>query len=211
MIGVGDDDHIITKVIPGTDPMQAFDEDNPANVIVIEHETDESDVDDLSEVSMTSADAMSSGELQGLLANLAVAQQRMAEAINALAARTSEMSTEQVGDAAAAVVTEIGHIKGLHEITKAFDKSEVALILAIGVCKLHEYQCLKGKRDEEDILPYSHLEKCFGANHRTIIECAQGYKYRYPKGVLTKVQFTLSKPEREEEGQAAATSTTKPN
>ena len=184
MIGAGDDDHIITKVVPGTDPMQDFDEDDPANVIVIEHETDESDVDDLSEVSMTSADAMSSGKLQGLLANLAAAQQKTAEAIDELAARTSEMSTEQVGDAAAAVVTELGHIKGLSDITKAFDKSEVALILAV--------------------------EKRFGANRRTIIECSQGYKYRYPKGVPTKVQFTLSKPEREEEGQAA-TSTTKPN
>ena len=211
MIGVGDDDHIITKVVPGTDPMQDFDEDDPANVIVIEHETDESDVDDLSEVSMTSADVMSSGELQGLLANLAMAQQKTAEAINALAARTGEMSTEQVGDAAAAVVTEIGHIKGLHEITKAFDKSEVGLILAVGVRKLHEYQCLKGKRDEEDILPYSQLEKHFGANCQTIIECSQGYKYRYPKGVPTKVQFTLSKPEREEEEQVATTPTTKPN
>ena len=210
MIGVGDDDHIITKVVPGTDPMQDFDEDDPANVVVIEHETNESDVDDLSEVSMMLADAMSSGELQGLLANLAVAQQKMAEAIDELAARTNKMSTEQVADAAAAVVTELGHVKGLSDIMKAFDKSEVALILAVGVRKLHEYQCLKGKREEEDILPYSQLEKRFGANCRTIIECAQGYKYRYPKGVPTKVQFTLSKPEREEEGQAA-TSTTKPN
>ena len=209
MIGVGDDDHIITKVVPGTDPMQDFDEDDPANVIVIEHETDESDVDDLSEVSMMSANAMSGGELQSLLANLAAAQQKTAEAIDALAARTSEMSTKQVGDAAAAVVTEVGHIKGLHEITKAFDKSEIALVLAVGVRKLHEYQCLKGQRDEEDILPYSQLEKCFGVNRRTIIECSQGYKYRYPKGVPTKVQFTLMKPEREEEGQAA-TSTAKP-
>ena len=83
----------------------------------------------------------------------------------------------------------------LHEVTQAFDKSEVGLILAVGVRKLHEYQCLKGKRDEEDILPYSQLEKRFGANRRTIIECSQGYKYRYPKGVPTKVQFTLSRPE----------------
>ena len=144
MIGVGDDDHIITKVVPGSDPMQEFDEDDPADVIVIEHETDESDVDDLSEVSMTSAEVMSGGELQGLLANLAAAQQKTVEAIDALAARTGEMSTEQVGDAAAAVVTEIGHIKGLHEITKAFDKSKVGLVLAVGVRKLQEYQCLKG-------------------------------------------------------------------
>ena len=113
MIGAGDDDHIITKVVPGTDPMQDFDEDDPANVIVIEHKTDESDVDDLSEVSMTSADTMSSGELQGLLANLAAAQQKTAEAIDELAARTNEMSTEQVADAAAVVVTELGHVKAL--------------------------------------------------------------------------------------------------
>ena len=209
MIGAGDDDHIITKVVPGTDPMQDFDEDDPANTIVIEHETDESDVDDLSEVSMMSADAMSGGELQSLLANLAAAQQKTAEAIDALAARTSEMSTEQVGDAAAAVVTEVGHIKGLQEITKAFDKNEIAMVLAVGVRKLHEYQCLKGQWKEEDILPYSQLEKRFGVNRRTIIECSQGYKYRYPKGVPTKVQFSLTKPEREEEGQAA-TSTAKP-
>ena len=209
MIGAGDEDHIITNVVPGTDPMQDFEEDDPADIIVIEHETDESDVDDLSEVSMMSADAMSGGELQSLLANLAAAQQKTAEAIDALAARTSEMSTEQVGDAAAAVVTEVCHIKGLQEITKAFDKNEIAMVLAVGVRKLHEYQCLKGQRKEEDILPYSQLEKRFGVNRRTIIECSQGYKYRYPKGVPTKVQFSLTKPEREEEGQAT-TSTAKP-
>ena len=145
MIGVGDDDHIITKVVPGTDPMQDFDEDDPTNVIVIDHETDELDVDDLSKVSMTLADTMNSGELQGLLTNIAVVQQKTAEAIDALGARIGEMSTEQVGDAAAAVVMEMGHIKGLHEVMKAFDKSEIGLILAVGVCKLHEYQCLKGK------------------------------------------------------------------
>ena len=75
----------------------------------------------------------------------------------------------------------------------------MGLILAMGVRKLHEYQCLKGKREEADIILYSQLQKKFGANRRTIIECAQGYKYRYPKGVPTKVQFTFSKPEAEPE------------
>ena len=211
MVGAGDDDHIITRVVPGTDPLQEFDEDDPTDVITIDRETDESDVNDLSKVSMKSADAMTKDELQGLLANVAALQQKAAEAIDALAVWTSEMSMEQVGDAAAAVVTEIGHIKGLHEITKAFDKSKEGLILAVGVHKLHEYQCLKGKREEVDIMPYSQLEKRFGANHRTILECSQGYKYRYPKGVPTKVQFTLSKPEQEEEEQTSAMPTTEPN
>ena len=150
---------------------------------------------------------MTMEELQGLLANVAASQQKAAKAIDTLAARVGEMTTDQGSQAAATVVTEVGHVRGLHEITQAFDKAEVGLILATGVRKLHKYQCLKGTREEADIIPYSQLQKKFGANCRTIIECTQGYKYRYPKGVPTKVQFTLSKPEaepEEEEPQAAA-------
>ena len=86
MVGAGNEDHIITRVIPGMDPLQEFDEDDPADVITIDHETDESDTDDLSEVSMTLADAMTKEELQGLLANVATSQQKAAEAIDTLAA-----------------------------------------------------------------------------------------------------------------------------
>ena len=96
MVGAGDEDHIITRVIPGTDPLQEFNEDDPTDVITIDHETDESDVDDLSEVSMTSADAMTKEELQGLLTNVATSQQKAAEAIDTLAARVGEMMTDQV-------------------------------------------------------------------------------------------------------------------
>ena len=39
------------------------------------------------------------------------------------------------------------------------------------------------------------------------MECAQGYKYQYPKGVSTKVLFALSKPEEEEEVHSATTTT----
>ena len=145
MVGVGDEEHIITRVIPSTDPLQEFDEDDPMDMITIDHETDESDIDDLSEVSMTLADAMTKEELQGLLANVATSQQKAAKAIDTLAARVGQMTTDQVSQAAATVVTEVGHIRRLHEITQAFDKAEVGLILATGVRKPHEYQCLKGK------------------------------------------------------------------
>ena len=37
MVGAGDEDHIITRVIPGTDPLQEFDEDDPTDVITIDH------------------------------------------------------------------------------------------------------------------------------------------------------------------------------
>ena len=199
MVGAGDEDHIITRILPGTDPLQEFDEDDPQDIITINHETDNSDVDDLSEASMASADAITKEELQGLLANVAATHQKTAEVVDALAAHVGEMSTNQVDQASTAVVTEMGHICGLSEITQVFNKAEIGLILATSVRKLHEYQCLKGKREEVDIIPYSQLEKKFGANRRNIIECSQGYKYRYPKGVPTKVQFTLSKPEAEEE------------
>ena len=68
MIGSGDEDHIITRVVPGTDPMQDFEDDDPTQTIIIDHDTDaSSDVDDLSEVSMASAGGIGKQEFQGLV------------------------------------------------------------------------------------------------------------------------------------------------
>ena len=59
MLGTADKDHIITKVVPGTAPLQKYDEDDPTQLITIDYETDESDeVDDLSVVSMASAEGV---------------------------------------------------------------------------------------------------------------------------------------------------------
>ena len=70
MIGSGDEDHIITRVVPGTDPLQDFEDDDPSQFIVIDHDTDaSSDVDDLSEVSMASAGSIGKQEFQGLLSD----------------------------------------------------------------------------------------------------------------------------------------------
>ena len=61
MIGSGDEEHIITRVVPGKDPLQDFEDDDPSQFIVIDDDTDESsDVNDLSEVSMASAEASAS-------------------------------------------------------------------------------------------------------------------------------------------------------
>ena len=119
------------------------------------------------------------------------------------------MTIEQVEEAAVRVTSEMGHIRGLEEITGAFDKSEIGLILVTGVRKYHKYQSLKGKREEKDIISYHQLQKKFGSNKRTLMECAQGYKYRYPEGVSTKVPFTLSQPKEEEE-ETPSTTTTMP-
>ena len=208
MIGSGDEEHIITRVIPGTDPLQNFEEDDPSQFIVIDDDTDESsDVDDLSEVSMTSAGGIGKQEFQALLSDVAAQHQRMAASLDALASRVQDMSVEQVEEAAVRVVSESGHVRGLTEITNIFDKSEVALILACGVRRYQEYQALKGKREDKDIISYRQLQKKFGTNKRTLMEVVQGYKYRYPGGVSTKVPFTTTKPEEGEE-EAPATSQT---
>ena len=209
MIGSGDEEHIITRVIPGTDPLQNFEEDDPSQFIIIDDDTDESsDVDDLSEVSMTSVGGISKQEFQALLSDVAAQHQRMAASLDTLASRVQDMSVEQVEEAAVRVVSESGHVRGLTEITNVFDKSEVALILACGVRRYQEYQALKGKREDKDIISYRQLQKKFGTNKRTLMEVVQGYKYRYPGGVSTKVPFTTAKPEEGEE--APATSKTAP-
>ena len=210
MIGSGDEEHIITRVIPGTDPLQNFEEDDPSQFIVIDDDTDEfSDADDLSEVSMTLAGGIGKQEFQALLSDVAAQHQRMAASLDALASRVEDMSVEQVEEAAVRVVSESGHVRGLTEITGVFDKSEVALILACGVRRYQEYQALKGKREDKDIISYRQLQKKFSTNKRTLMEVVQGYKYRYPGGISTKVPYTTTKPEEGEE-EAPATSKTAP-
>ena len=67
MLGAGDEDHILTKVMPGTDPLQEYDEDDPSQLIVLDYETNESsDADNLSMVSMTSAGGIGRDEFQGV-------------------------------------------------------------------------------------------------------------------------------------------------
>ena len=203
MVGTGDEEHIITRVIPGTDPLQDFEEDDPSQFIVIDDDTDDSsDADDLSEVSMVSVGGIGKQEFQALLSDVAAQHQRMAASLDALASRVEDMSVGQVEEAAVRVVSESGHVRGLTEITNVFDKSEVALILACGVRRYQEYQALKGKREDKDIISYRQLQKKFGTNKRTLMEVVQGYKYRYPGGVSMKVPFTTTKPEEGEEAPA---------
>ena len=111
MIRSGDGEHIITRVIPGTDPLQDFEEDDPSQFIVIDDDTDESsDADDLSEVSMASAGGIGKQEFQALLSDVAAQHQRMAASLDALASRVEDMSVEQVEEVAVRVVSESGHV-----------------------------------------------------------------------------------------------------
>ena len=111
MVGTGDEEHIIIRVIPGTDPLQDFEEDDPSQFIVIDDDTDDSsDADDLSEVSMVSAGGIGKQEFQALLSVVAAQHQRMAASLDALASRVKDMSVGQVEEAAVRVVSESGHV-----------------------------------------------------------------------------------------------------
>ena len=126
MLGAGDEDHIITKVLPGTDPLQEYDEDDPTQIITIDYETDESsDADNLSVVSMTSAGGISKHKFQGLLSDIDAQHQKMAASVDTLAAWVKDMTIEQVEEAAVRVTFEMGHVRGLEEIMDVFDKTEV--------------------------------------------------------------------------------------
>ena len=137
MIGSGNEDHIITRLVLGTDPMQDFEDDDPTQTIIIDHDTHaSSDVDDLSEVSMASAGGIGKQEFQGLLSDIAAQHQRMVAPLDALASRVEDMSVKQVEEAAVRVASETGHVRGLEEMTGVFSKGEVALILA---CRVRRY------------------------------------------------------------------------
>ena len=74
MMGADNEKHIFTRVLPGTAPLQEYQEHNPAQVITLDYETEDSDnVDDLS---MTPG-GFCKEKLQGLL-DVAILHQRMA-------------------------------------------------------------------------------------------------------------------------------------
>ena len=99
--------------------------------------------------------------------------------MDALQERVQDMTLEQVDDTAAAVSSEIANIRGISFITEAFDQEEIALILAVGVRRLQEWQVLQKKRSQGDVTSFARLQEIFGCNARTISECGEGKKYRY--------------------------------
>ena len=89
------------------------------------------------------------------------------------------MTEEQVDETTARVATELGAVQGWQHITQSFDRAQIALVLAVGVRKVEEFEILKGKRAKNDVTPFLRLAKIFGSNTRTIQECNAGIKYRY--------------------------------
>ena len=100
------------------------------------------------------------------------------------------MTLEQVDNTAVAVSSEISNVRGLAFMTSVFDQEEMALALAVGSCRLQEWQVLTKKRQKNDVTSYARLQEIFGHNARTISECAEVKKYRYTKSTESKPEAT---------------------
>ena len=178
--GTGDEELIITRVTKGNDPLATYYNDVEATQEVIEVEDMDTDTeDDLSEVSMQSHGDISKAELKAVLQGLTDSHRATANHLSALSTMVTGMTEEQVDQTTASVATELGAVQGWQHITQSFDRTQIALVLTVGVRKVEEFEILKGKRAKNDVTPFLRLAKIFGSNTRTIQECNAGIKYRY--------------------------------
>ena len=168
--------------------------------------------DDLSELSMQSNGDVNKAELRVVLQGLTNSHQATAHHLSTLSTMVTGMTEEQVDETAARVATKLGAVQGWQHIANSFDWAQIAIILAVGVRKLEEFEILKGKWAKDDVTPFLRLAKIFGSNTRTIQECNTGIKYRYmaqergpQRGPPRKLQTTLIKEGTSE----STTSTTK--
>ena len=176
--GTGDEELIITRVTKGNDPLATYYNDVEATQEAIEIEETDTE-DDLSEVSMQSHGDISKAELKAALQGLTDSHRATANHLSGLSTMVTGMTEEQVGETTASVATELGAVQGWQHITQSFDRAQIALVLAVGVRKVEEFEILKGKRAKNDVTPFLRLAKIFGSNTRTIQECNAGIKYRY--------------------------------
>ena len=219
--GTGNEEVVITTVQKGNNPLRRYFEDTAATQQIIEVEESDSE-DDLSVVSLWSEGDVSREELKDVLQGLAESHQQTATHLGTLSTMVTEMSEDTVGDVASRVASDMGAVKGWHHILGSFDRSQIALVLAMGVRYVEEFKILKGLRPKDDVTPFLHLAKIFDSNTRTIQECYADVKYRYSekaRGPETGLPRKLQPPEvegtsestTESMGMSSITTTTKTN
>ena len=128
---------------------------------------------------MQSNGDINKAELRAVLQGLTNSHQATANHLSTLSTMVTGMNEEQVDEAAARVATELGAVQGWQHIVNSFDRAQIALLLAVGIRKIEEFEILKGKRARDDVTPFLRLAKIFGSNTQTIQECNAGTKYHY--------------------------------
>ena len=142
--GTSDEELIITKVTKGNDLMANFYDDAEATQEIIEVEETDSE-DDLSEVSMQSNGDVNRAELKAVLQGLTNCHQATANHLSTLSTMVTGMTEEQVDEMVARVATQLGAVQGWQHIVNSFDCAQIAIILAVGVWKIEEFEILKVK------------------------------------------------------------------
>ena len=176
--GTGDEELIITRVHKGNDPLASYFEDTAETQEIVEIEESASE-DDLSVVTLQSEGDVNREELKSVLQCLARSHQETATHLGTLSTMVTGMNEDTVGDTASRVASDMGAVKGWHQILGSFDRAQIALVLAVGVRRVEEFEILKGLRPKNDLTPFLRLAKIFGTNTRTVQECYAGMKYRY--------------------------------
>ena len=207
--GAGDEEVVITRVQKGNDPLGRYFEDSAATQEAIEIGESDSK-DDLSVVTLQSEGDVSREELKSVLQCLAQSHQATASHLGTLSTMVTGMSEDTVGDTASRVASDMGAVKGWHHVLGSLDRSQIALVLAVGVRRLEEFEIIKGLRPKDDVTPFLRLAKLFGSNTRTIQECYAGLKYRYSdvaRGPETAPPRKLQPPEVEGTSETTTDST----
>ena len=136
MLG-GTADCMVTRIHRGNDPYSKFVVDDPLiqEEIILSLE-EESEVDDLDEVSLNSM-PVTGKELQEVLTKLVDSHRAMGDHFATLAQMASEMTADQIETTTSTVSVELQGCPGLQAMFDCYDPSKILLILAIG-CKSYE-------------------------------------------------------------------------
>ena len=120
---------------------------------------EESEVDDLDEVSLNSM-PVTGKELQEILTKLADSHRTMGEHLATLAQMVGEMTVDQIETTASTVSAELHGCPGLQAMFDCYDLRKIPLILAIGCKNYKETEKVKGIWARP--ISYDRLVKVFG-------------------------------------------------
>ena len=159
MLG-GTADCMITRIHHGNDPYSEFVVDNPLTQeeIILSSE-EESEVDDLDEVSLDSM-PVTSKELQEVLTKLADSHRATGEHLATLAQMAGKMTADQIETTASTVSAELQGYPGLQAMFNHYDPSKIPLILTIRYKNYEETEKIKGHWSKP--ISYNRLVKVFG-------------------------------------------------
>ena len=137
-------DCVITRICHGNDPYCELVVDDPLTQeeIILSSE-EESEVDDLDEVSLDSM-PVTSKELQEVLTKLADSDKITREHLATLAQMVGEMTADQIEITTSTMSAELQGCPGLQAMFNCYDPSKIPLILAIGCKNYKEKEKIKG-------------------------------------------------------------------